>query len=219
MAITAMLVVAVGIVVAGSWIAMGSARSTVRLAEPESIPSSQVTPKSPVLSTVSVTPVAPPVSAVPPTPDGTPLVGVNTGSDTVRAQVPLKRVPTNMPADQVAPAAPSPPSPTTPIVAYVPGSDVVMDQSSGHGCKAWMNSRTPGPYAQGLVQSWGDDCEMSLWRSTDGGKTFSIESGKHRLSSATATTYFYWAGPGDLAKVCLTDYKINQTSCGKSFGG
>jgi hypothetical protein len=104
-------------------------------------------------------------------------------------------------------------------VYYINGSDISVNAASGHGCKAWLNGKTPGPYAQGLVQSWGDDCEMALWRSTDGGKTFFLESGKHRLRSATANTGFYWNGNGYLAKVCMNDFTINKYACGKPFGG
>lgn len=211
-------VVTAAVIEAATWIAAGSTGSTVRLAALEPIAPAKVVPTAqaaPVVPTTTTTLSAPPTTT---TTDSVAPPGTSAGTAIAPTQLPLEHVPTTVAAPPRSTPATPPEPPPTPVVE-VDGSVVLMDDSTSHGCKAWMDSRTPGPYAQGLIQSWGDDCEMSLQRSTDAGKTFSIESGKHRLSTGTDTTYFYWAGPGYLIKVCLTDFTISKTTCSKPFGG
>jgi hypothetical protein len=122
------------------------------------------------------------------------------------------------------PAAPGP-VPTEPSTTasgapfFISSSVVNLNAGSGHGCKGWMNGRNPGPFAQSLVQSWGDDCEMALWRSKDGGKKFYIMSGKHRIRSGSDYTNFYWDGPGYQARVCVNDFTTGQSACGSPYAG
>ena len=98
------------------------------------------------------------------------------------------------------------------------GSEVRLNEASGHGCRAWMNGTDPGPYVQGVVQSAGDDCEMALWRSRNSGRTFAILSGTHRIRAGTEPTNFYWAGDIFLARVCLANHTTGQNQCGTAFG-
>lgn len=126
------------------------------------------------------------------------------------------------PARSVSSAAssrPAAPAPQVSSVYYIHGSDISLDNKSGHGCKAWMNGGTPGSYAQGLVESWGDDCEMELRQSNDGGKTFTALSGRYRVNSAKTNTGFYLNGHGQLAKICLNDISGSESACGRAFRG
>jgi hypothetical protein len=99
------------------------------------------------------------------------------------------------------------------------GSEVSLNEASGHGCRAWMNGTDPGPYAQAVVRSGGDDCEMALWRSRNGGRTYAVLSGTHRIHTGSEATNYYWAGDIYLARVCLADHTTGQSQCGKEFGG
>ncbi|MBO0806690.1 MAG: protein kinase [Actinobacteria bacterium] len=104
-------------------------------------------------------------------------------------------------------------------VHYIHGSAISLNSASGHGCKAWMNGGAPGSYAQGLAQSWGDDCQLDLRQSNDGGRTFSALSGHYVVSSTKENTGFYRNGRGQLAKVCLKDVSASESACGRAFRG
>jgi hypothetical protein len=131
----------------------------------------------------------------------------------------------SQPAPKVTtPAAPAPPpspgtraSPTTSAVR-IANTVVNLNTAAGHGCTAWLNGATPGPWAMGVVQTSGDDCEMALYRSKDGGAHFYIVSGAHRISAGQDSTHLYWDGDVYLAHVCLHDYTTGQSACGGSYG-
>lgn len=120
-----------------------------------------------------------------------------------------------------ATAATRPPSPApAPKIRFVKGSAASLNSSSGHGCKVWMNERTPGPYFQGLVQSWGDNCDMTFYQSTDGGSSFSVVAQENHVVTAMVDTRFYRNGNGRFAMVCLQDAATGgKTACGQAFGG
>lgn len=99
------------------------------------------------------------------------------------------------------------------------GSEVGLNEASGHGCRAWLTGSNPGPWVQAAIDSSGDDCEMALWRSRNGGHTYAILSGVHRIHAGTDSTMYYWAGDVFVARVCLLDHSTGQSGCGTAFGG
>ncbi|MBO0821496.1 MAG: hypothetical protein J2P26_11685, partial [Nocardiopsaceae bacterium] len=133
--------------------------------------------------------------------------------------------PTPPPATAGPPPAPSPAATSPPAAApaprirFVKGSAATLNSSSGHGCKVWMNERTPGAYFQGLIQSWGNDCDLMFYRSTDGGQNFTLVTQKKHVVSEMATTGFYWNGNGRFALVCLHDATDSKSACGQAFSG
>lgn len=136
-----------------------------------------------------------------------PAGGVTSGKDGVS---------TPSPGGSIGPVPPR----TDPIGRpYVlQGSEVVLNQASGHGCRAWMNASDPGPYVQGVITSSGDDCEMAVWRSRNA-KVFAVLSGAHRIHTGAESTKYYWAGDIFLVRVCLTNHATRQSACGRAFGG
>lgn len=100
--------------------------------------------------------------------------------------------------------------------AYIWGSDISIGS-----CKAWMNGDTSNFDVQGLVQSWGDTCEMRLWQSTDGGKTWHHASYGYSVSSGHRTDQTGWhsAGSGyrDQSHVCLTNWTRQVALCGGTY--
>lgn len=81
--------------------------------------------------------------------------------------------------------------------SFLDGSAVSTD-----GCKAWMNYATDtsgGFYTRGLLESWGNDCEMHYARSGPSPfDDFRVQNG-----AGTLQTNGYWDGPGYATKVCV----------------
>lgn len=154
-----------------------------------------------------------PPSTAPSTPAPTPPPATAGPPPTVFVTPPVAVVPPSA-ATSPPPAAPAP------KIRFVKGSDASLNSASGHGCKVWMNERTPGAYFQGLIWSWGDNCDLTFYQSTNGGRGFSPVSQKNHVASATTSTGFYWNGNGRFAMVCLHDAATGgKPACGQASGG
>jgi hypothetical protein len=99
-------------------------------------------------------------------------------------------------------------------VQYIPGQDVVIGS-----CKAWMNKRTEDGYVQGLVQSWGNACEMWLERKRlgTGGYDWTPVSNIYGVINTTASTGFHWNGTNAGSRVCLFNYDAGTGRCSSGY--
>jgi hypothetical protein len=86
--------------------------------------------------------------------------------------------------------------------------------SPGGGCKIWENYKGSGStYAlQGLVLSWGDHCQMGVYRSHNGGP-FELVSYLYETGADQLSTGFHADGPGYKEHTCLLDITTRFRIC------
>jgi hypothetical protein len=94
---------------------------------------------------------------------------------------------------------------------YLSGSDVV---SPDNGCKIWENYQGSGNSyeIQGLVISWGDTCQMGVYRSSNGG-SFELVSDLYSTTGAQEETGFHADGTGYKVHTCLYDVTTGYRDC------
>lgn len=93
-------------------------------------------------------------------------------------------------------------------IDYIWGSDVTLGS-----CKAWMNRRSSDNYVQGIAQSWGADCWVTLQRRKANEIDWSYVASKE-VQQSKASTGFYWNGRDTQSRVCIYNVALGGSKCG-----
>ncbi|MET8638038.1 hypothetical protein ACWEQ2_31820 [Streptomyces sp. NPDC004096] len=106
----------------------------------------------------------------------------------------------------------SPASASAASGTYLPGSSLVSPNGQ---CKIWENYTGSGSTykVQGLVVTWGDDCQMGVYRSENGG-SFELVSYLYEVwGEGQSNTGFHADPPGYKIHTCLYDKSTGYRGC------